>query len=718
MTDYRETIGKSTKQQTEGVVNRFVSGAKDTVDDGVDKVEDTVDTATDVGSDTVETVDNTISGTQDSGGAFGIAGELIDEAVETSEDTANAGVDAASDAGDTASGAADTAFDGTADFLGGTGTGDEITDTAGGAFDSATEFVDDKVEGTTDAVNDFGEDVTGGVDDAVGGATDTFNEFTGGVTEFVGDGFSGAGDVLGGGFDAVEDFTGDTLSGTEDIVSGGVDKATDFGGDAFGGATDLISGGLGFGGDVLGGAADFGTGIGQGAINTALGTVDFGTDVVGGGIDGAFGLGQGAVDLVTGGGDGGSEEKWGEPTEVEQMGRCVIQKQESNQGNTRYMTATANSNNNPVALRSDGSMFVLDNAESMSDIPFHDTLEAARSACEAADLDRAWGELEQFEDHNGGVIMVQSSESGDERYFALTADSNGNNVALATDGSTVALEEGTTGDELPSFPTPEAARKALNENGNTSRQWGQMEQVSQVGQCVIMRQVSSDDNERYFTFTQGDNGEPVAMANDGTGTVVDSVDNAQELPHYPTQADAEAACPESPSQPSNGGDQTPTDDSTSESGPTSDNTSDSGGSSGGSDSGSQQDGSSGSNGSQPTDQQPGSGQQGSQGPGDAPGLQESSIFDMEIAGLPLPLVAGGAAAGLGAISMLFGGDDSGSSTRRSRGPRRSLRGTGESSSISRQTNQTRTQSRQNVNQRSGQNNNSQSSQSNGNNGGN
>jgi len=337
-------------------------------------------------------------------------------------------------------------------------------------------------------------------------------------------------------------------------------------------------------------------------------------------------LGEQATNALTGTGDQQTDQQWGELTEVEQTGQCVINKQESNQGNTRYITITGNRQGQAAGVESDGSLVVLEQLNSMSEAPWHSSMQSARQACQAADLPKQWGQFEQVETHNGGAIMKQTAEDGSERFIAIAPDSNGNRAAVATDGSLVSISEETTGSDLPTYPNIGAARSALNETEGPTRQWGPLEQVGQEGNCVIMKQKSSDDNTRYFTITQSSEGETIALANDGTGKVVSSVDNAQELPHYPTESDARGACTSNNDTPRNGGSNETTDDSTSSDGPTSTDTSES------------------SNSTTNT------------GLGiDGGGL---GILSGDIAGIPIPVVGAGAALSLGAVASVLGGGDS------------------------------------------------------------
>lgn len=656
MTDYRDTIAKRRRARQTGFLDGlkeaggdFAEGAKnfgeDVVEGGGQALDEGVSAVTNTADDAGESFGNFVEDTTSSGGVAGQTADFF-----------GGGVDAIAGGGE------DIA-EGAADFVGGEGTFEDVTsgidDTFEGAtnsFEDVTSGIDDTFEGVTEGAGDAISDVTGGagdaLDNAIGGVEDTFGDIGSGVTEGVSDftdsALGGATSVVSGATDTIGDITGGAMEGIEDIGGGAVDAATDFGSSLGDLGGDLIGGTTDVGGDLLGGATDIGGDLLGGAGDALGGTVDFGSDVVGGGIDLGADLGGAAVDAATGDGQNkqGNQVQWGEPQKVEQMGRCIIQKQSSNQGDERFLVVTANSNNEEVFLDSSGNMVKVSNVEGMDDIPFHDTLSAARSACEAADMDRAWGQLEQYEEHDGGVIMVQSSQSGDERYFALTTDQNGNNAAVATDGSLVQMEEGDKGDDLPSYPTPESAREALNKATTASRQWGDLEKVETTGQCVIMRQRSSDENERFFTLTKGQNGELVAVSNDGKGVVVSSVDNAQQLPHYPTIEDARAACPSTEGQPSQGGDRGGTDDSTSSDGPTS-----------GQPPGETTEVSEDEDGTPPEvsgDDVPTS--SGGAGGQPAQSGMMGGLMDMDIAGIPLPLAAAGGAGAIGLATMVLGDD--------------------------------------------------------------
>jgi len=301
--------------------------------------------------------------------------------------------------------------------------------------------------------------------------------------------------------------------------------------------------------------------------------------------------------------------------------------QESNQGNSRYLTATGNRDGQAVAVKSDGSFVVMDNLQSMSDAPWHSSIQAARSACESADLPKQWGEFEQAEQHNGGVILKQTAQDGTERYAAISPNGEGGQGAVRADGSLMSIGSNTPMSEIPTYPNIAGARDALNKTEGPTRQWGQLEQIGQEGDCVIMKQESSDDNASYFTLTQSPAGETIAVANDGTGTVVNSVDNAQNLPHYPAEADARAACPANESSPNNGGSNEPTDDSTSNGGPTT------------------------------GDREQDTGTSTPTRPTQRP--SQAGLLSGEVAGIPIPVLGGGAVVAAGALASLLGGDDSG-----------------------------------------------------------
>jgi len=567
MTDYRQTTGKKSRKQTSG----FWNGAKNA---GQDLVQGTQDAVT----NTAESVDNTIDNTAET---VQNAGESAGEAFQDTQDsggvfgqTQDAARDFSQTFGETARDVADTAFGGgeeAVDFLAGTGTGEDLGETF-------TDFA----SGAQDAASGAADFLAGNIDESIARTFD--NQQGGGV-------FAGVNNTL------------DNLSGSVDESIG-----RQFDDTAGGGILDPVAN---LGGDAFGLAGD---------------AVNFGTDIVNGGIEGAMSLGDMAKNAVTGSPSSNSQKNWGEPSEVEQRGSCVIMEQESSIGDTRYLTVSSNQNSQTVAIESDGSMVVIENVSSVSEMPWHNKLSQARNACDNADLPKQWGELSEEETHSGAVIFKQTAGDGSERFLAITSDGSGGQVAIAADGSTVPMDKNSAMSDLPTYPIIGAARDAINKAVPDSRQWGPLNQVGEEGNCIIMKQQSSDDNTRYFTITQSREGDTIAVANDGTGTVVSSVDNAQNLPHYPSESDARAACPSNGETPSNGGSNEPSDDSTSNGGPTTDS-SQSGGSY---------------NSAQPADS----------------GAMSAGLLSGEVAGIPIPVIGGGAVVAAGALASLLGGDDS------------------------------------------------------------
>jgi len=600
MTDYRQTTGKKSRKQTSGFWNGaknagqdLVHGTQDAVTNTAESVDNTIDNTAETVQNAGESAGEAFQDTQDSGGVFG--------------QTQDAARDFSQTFGETAGDVADTAFGGgeeAVDFLAGSGTGEDLEETF-------TDFT----SGAQDAVEDTANDLGSTFENTVDSATD----FAGSLGGDAWDAASGAGDFLAGNIDESIARTFDNQQGggvfagvnnTLDNLSGSVDESIgrQFDDTAGGGILDPVAN---LGGDAFGLAGD---------------AVNFGTDIVNGGIEGAMSLGDMAKNAVTGSPSSNSQKNWGELSEVEQRGSCVIMEQESSIGDTRYLSVSSNQNSQTVAIESDGSMVVIENVSSVSEMPWHNKLTQARNACDNADLPKQWGELSEEETHSGAVIFKQSAGDGSERFLAITSDGSGGQVAIAADGSTVPMDKNSAISDLPTYPIIGAARDAINKAVPDSRQWGPLNQVGEEGNCIIMKQESSDDNTRYFTITQSREGDTIAVANDGTGTVVSSVDNAQNLPHYPSESDARAACPSNGEAPSNGGSNEPTDDSTSNGGPTTDS-SQSGGSY---------------NSAQPADS----------------GAMSAGLLSGEVAGIPIPVIGGGAVVAAGALASLLGGDDS------------------------------------------------------------
>jgi len=658
MTDYRQTTGKRTNRQTSGLLNDAFNAGQNLVDNTRDQAEQTYNDTKDAVNDTFESAGDQVQETQDDGGLIGQGQDAIDDAFSFS-----GGSDDGDSSGD--SGGSGSFIDDTANFFG--DTADDVVETAEDTGNSINNFQEEAVdfiagEGTADSIQDGAqsfiddtqerfEETQNQIDNTFDGFTDTVEDFGEGAF----DASAGAGDFLAGSTDEAFSRTFDNQQGGGifDVVNNTADNLAGSFDESIGRQFDSTPGG-----GVLDPIGD----LGSGAFDIAGDAADFGGDLVNLGIEGAMSIPGQVTNIPSGGSGQNSQKQWSELTEVVQMGNCIINKQSSNQGDTRYITISSDGNGNTVGVKADGSFVNLPQMNWMSEAPWHSSLQKAKQACEAAGLDMAWGEFERVETHNGGIILKQTASDGTERFAALAPDDSGNRSAVAADGGLVTISEGESMSDIPTYPNIASARDALNKTEGTTRQWGPLERVGKEGNCIIMKQQSSDDNTRYFTTVQSGSGETIALANDGTGKVVSTVDNAQNLPHYPTESDARAACPSNSGTPSNGGSNWTTDDSTSNGGPTSGETEQPTG------------------GSSPTTQ-----------PG---GSVASSILSGDIAGIPIPVVGGGAVVAAGALATLLGGDDA---------PRRVQRQTGTP---------TRTGARSNVTRRGGSGNTSRSGNNN------
>lgn len=293
--------------------------------------------------------------------------------------------------------------------------------------------------------------------------------------------------------------------------------------------------------------------------------------------------------------DGNADQKqWSEPQQVGTIGQCVIFVQTAGDGSKRFFTMTEGDDGSTVAMRSDGTGVDITSVETYSELPHYPTRAQAESACPSqpespseggegggrddssqpnnTDSGQSWGELSQVQQTGNCVIMEQNSTDGDVRYFTLTEDGNGNTVAVGPNEEMVSTQSKSSMGELPHYPTQEDAVAACpssegrpSEGGSRDgtsgdgqeqeqeRQWSEMQEVTQEGNCVITRQTSSDGAERYFTLMADENGNTGAVASDGSLMLISDASSVGELPHYPTQEDAVAACPSNDRSPSEGG---------------------------------------------------------------------------------------------------------------------------------------------------------------------
>lgn len=622
MTDYRDTTGRRTRQQTAISFGGIAEAAGDAVDSGTEAVQDTVESGTEaargIGSglgssadETAESTSDAVEETQERGGLLGIAGTAVDEAS-----------DEVTDAADSAANLVEGGVEEGTDFVAGEGAGEEVTnvadslfegavsapgdaaeataDAAGGLLGEAGDVAEDAAEGAEDTASglfDDAEDALGGIEDSVEGAATGIGSLPGDAVDSLQDAGAGVGEAFGDVGTVVDDAIGAADDAQESITDAGLgvidegaEEITDAGEEyieaeqeALSLYADVGSGAVDVAGDIVGGGLDIGGTIAGGAANWT-GDLAGGAADVAGNIGGSIGQAVGGV--ISGGPGNQPEGEWKEPTEQQRYGQAVILSQTHPEKPTRYYAITRDQNNNVVGLASDGTGVQLQSVQSLGELPNHSSVDQAKGAVDSAGIgpqsqtsdngsssaSAEWGPLGEVGTTGSCVIMAQSSSDGSRRFFTITQSDNGETVAMNRNGEGVVVDSVSDTGELPHYPTRAQAEQACpsepasptngGEGGSSddssqpaedAGSWSEPTRASTVGNCVIMEQTHSDGTQRFFTFTQNGSGQTVAIRSDGTTTPVDSVGEIGELPNYPSLEDAEAACPESEGQPSQGG---------------------------------------------------------------------------------------------------------------------------------------------------------------------
>lgn len=432
-------------------------------------------------------------------GATSTGEDVYDSASGTADDAISTGQDGVDSVQDIGSDAVDGVTDTVDDTLD-TDIATDVSDTASDTLDSATDIGSDTLDGATDSLSDVGDSITdtatdtlGSTTDALEGASDATDSFTDTIGDTAGGAFDSISDTADGAIDSVTDAPGDALDATSDALGGVTD-----------GTGDLLDSAEGIGEDVHGATEDLiddGLSLGDGAVS-GLSDLTGSAASTASNIGGDLGVAIGGVMTGMEGGDAEQEHlgeeggvQWSDPEEYAETDLCeiLIQEGEDEDGvsQERYITTTVTEDKVPIAVDVDGDGIELDGIESLDELPTHDTPEQAEEACDA-------------------VHGTQDQEDG------------------------------------PSFQERE-------DDEDTDRQWSDPEEVTETDVCSIWIQVADDDAERFFSIAQDEDGELLAIGRDESAVHIDDFGTMDEIPFYPSQSDAEAACPGNDDEPEEGG---------------------------------------------------------------------------------------------------------------------------------------------------------------------